>query len=184
MNQIEIWTDIVITALALATFFNAWKTKSLTDVVSEMEKQTTSLIEQNKELAKQTTVLVKSYELQNQLTLTERIPYFKSGIFYRNPNQVEGSLTLTNFGTTARKVFLLGPGPPRRGISFTDTYNGEIVIKNNTVTFHFLVERDIHDLKFDFAIRFISEGGNEFSQDFKVTEGIVICYPPVVGLTK
>jgi hypothetical protein len=39
MNPIEIWTDIVITALALATFFMAWKTKTLTDVVKEMNHE-------------------------------------------------------------------------------------------------------------------------------------------------
>jgi hypothetical protein len=184
MNPIEVWTDIVITALASATFFMAWKTKTLTDVVSEMKEQTVALTAQNLELAQQTAVLAKSYELQNQLTLTDRIPYFKAGNFQRNSNNVEGSLSLTNFGTSAKKVFLLAPVRRERDITFTNSHNFEHVIKSNIVTFYFTTTKEARDFKFDFVIRFFNEDGNEFFQEFKLSEGIVVCYPPSISVTK
>lgn len=168
MITIEQYAAITSSVFAGITLWLAFKTKSLTDVVSEMKNQTT--------------ILVKSYELQNQLTLTDRIPYFKSGIFFRNKNNIEGYISLVNRGLTASKVKFFGPA--RRDINFTDTHNGDIVVKNDVVTFYCRTVNDGHDFKFNFLISFISEDGNEFTQDFKVVEGVVSCFPPILGLTK
>jgi hypothetical protein len=182
--SIEQYAAITSSIFAGITLWLAFKTKSLTDVVKEMKIQTMHLIEQNAELAKQTTVLAKSYELQYQLTLTERIPYFKSGNFQRNSNNIEGSLSLTNFGQPARKVFLLAPARRERDITFTGSHNFEHVIKSSIVTFYFTTIKEVREFKFDFVIRFINEDGNEFFQEFILSEEIVVCYPPSMSLGK
>lgn len=168
MITIQEYGAFTSSVFAGITLWLAFKTKSLTHVVSEMKNQTA--------------ILIKSYELQNQLTLTDRAPYFKFGIFFRNQNNIEGYICLVNRGLTASKVRFFGPA--RRDITFTETHNGDTVIKNDIVTFFCRTANDAHDLKFSFVISFISEEGNEFTQDFKVNEGIVISFPPVVGISK
>jgi hypothetical protein len=168
MITIEQYAAATSSVFAGITLWLAFKTKSLTDMVSEMEKQTR--------------VLVKSYELQNQLTLTERVPYFKSGTFFINQNDFEGYISLVNHGTSARRVFLFGP--VNRDINFNGVYIDDIVIKMNVVTFYFTKTKGVRDFIFDFTIKFINEDGIEFFQEFRLSEGIITCYPPSIGTSK
>lgn len=100
MNPIEIWTDIVITVLALATFIMAWKTKTLTDVVEEMAQQTTELASQTTALTDQTRVLTERLNLEISLSNHQRFPGFIVRRFAKG-NSFDSELYLHNLGQYA-----------------------------------------------------------------------------------
>jgi hypothetical protein len=170
------WVQAIIAIpmliIACITLLQEKKIKQLTDIVVELQNQT-------KELKTQSEILAKRYDLERELSLKKRIPYFEKGDFHKTGARVYAFI-LINSGIQALnvRVFDLKYSNPIRSFqldTLKDIKPGW-QFKSNIDTAIDWAQPEA--LNFGFRLQFSDGAGNTYSQTVSCVQGIITIAPP------
>ena len=158
--------------LAYAAYTQKKRIEELTDIVLELKNQT-------KELKTQSELLAKRYELEDMLSLKDRIPYFEQMDFVTLGTHAY-KLMLQNRGVDAYHVSLLRLHHelPIDQIKYLQEY---IDVHNNDPYVFEIITKDAAragQLFFELELTFLHGNGNAYRQLVRCVHGIVIVEKP------
>ena len=154
--------------------------QELVDIVKELRDQTT-------ELKVQSEVLTKRYELEQILSLKDRIPYFQKDRYWkaRFDHIISGDtyeLLLVNAGTNATQTELIDADFNKDAISAIEIHYGrKDIAKAELLTIRIkcsFISVEPIPLYFSFSLTFMDDPGNKFKQIVRCVGGVVSIAPP------
>jgi len=148
--------------------------QELTDIVKELSNQTM-------ELKNQSDILAKRYELEQTLSIKNRMPYFEKRLFYRTSTYFH-TLQLINVGVDAIDVRMNPTVKQAKLITNIELSDQDDVKHNRGVNFNIRYSDPLNDseLDFSFSIDYYDNPGNVYNQKIYCQSGTIRIDPPVI----